>query len=72
MGNYILDFYCPACKLVVEVDGEVHAHQIDYDNERTAKLKEYGYKVLRFKNEQVIDDLPKVLAQIVSVAVSRF
>ena len=64
VGNFILDFYCPACKLVVEIDGEIHASQTEYDNARTAKLSEYGYRVLRFRNEQVMNDLPKVLAQI--------
>ncbi|GGA52756.1 endonuclease domain-containing protein [Okeania sp. KiyG1] len=68
VGNFILDFYCPSCKLVVELDGEIHTHQTDYDDDRTAKLAEYGYKVLRFRNEQVIDDLPKVLAEIRRVA----
>ena len=68
IGNFILDFYCPACKLVVEVDGEIHVHKIDYDNERTAKLTQYGYKVLRFSNKQVTNDLPTVLAEIKRVA----
>ena len=68
VGNFILDFYCPACKLVVEVDGDIHDFQTDYDDARTAKLAEYGYKVLRFSNEQVMNDLPKVLAEIRRVA----
>ncbi|BAU65773.1 hypothetical protein STA3757_31640 [Stanieria sp. NIES-3757] len=68
VGSFILDFYCPSCKLVVEVDGEVHACQAEYDDARTAKLAEYGYKVLRFSNEQVINDLPTVLAEIRRVA----
>jgi len=68
VGNFILDFYCPAIRLVVEVDGEIHDSQTEYDNARTAKLTEYGYKVLRFKNEQVMNDLPKVLAEIRGVA----
>ena len=70
VGNFILDFYCPSCKLVVEVDGEIHNHQTEYDNARTSKLAEYGYKVLRFSNEQVINNLPKVLTEIRRVALS--
>ena len=46
VGNFILDFYCPSCKLVVEVDGTIHDDQIEYDEARTAKLAEYGYKYL--------------------------
>ena len=68
VGNFILDFYCPSCKLVVEVDGEIHIHQTEYDEASTAKLAEYGYKVLRFTNEQVMNDLPQVLAEIRRVA----
>ena len=72
VGNFILDFYCPACKLAVEVDGEVHIDRIEYDRERTAKLNQYGYRVLRFSNEQVINNLPAVLAEIKRVAFLRF
>ena len=70
VGNFILDFYCPACKLVVEIDGEIHAYQTDYDDARTSKLAEHGYKVLRFSNKQVMNDLPKVIAEIKRVAFS--
>ena len=66
VGNFILDFYCPSCKLVIEVDGEIHDRpfQIERDRARTAKLEEYGYRVLRFSNERVMNDLPQVLAEI--------
>lgn len=70
VGNFILDFYCPAYKLVVEVDGKIHDHQIEYDAARSAQLAEYGYKVLRFRNEQVMNDLPEVLAEIKDVILS--
>lgn len=68
VGNFILDFYCPACKLAVEVDGEIHVQQIDYDEARTSELAKYGYKVLRFTNEQVMNNLPQVLEEIKRVA----
>ena len=68
VGNFILDFYCPSCKLVVEVDGKIHDRQTEYDDARTTKLTEYGYKVLRFSNEQVMKNLPKILAEIKRVA----
>ena len=64
VGNFILDFYCPSRKLVIEMDGEIHSSQIEYDVERSKKLAEYGYRVLRFSNEEVIDDLPGVLKRI--------
>jgi len=68
VGNFILDFYCPACKLAIEIDGKVHDFQVEYDAERTSKLAEYGYTVLRFTNEQVMNDLPQVLTKIKRVA----
>jgi very-short-patch-repair endonuclease len=68
VGNFILDFYCPACKLAVEVDGEIHVQQIDYDEARTSELAKYGYKMLRFTNEQVMNNLPQVLEEIKRVA----
>ena len=55
---------------MIEVDGEVHTNQKDYDDARTAKLAEYGCQVLRFTNREVINNLPKVLAEIKRVAVS--
>jgi very-short-patch-repair endonuclease len=68
VGNFILDFYCAARKLVVEVDGEIHEQQIDYDGERTSKLAEYGYRVLRFSNEQILNNLTEVLSEIKQAA----
>ena len=64
VGNFILDFYCPCCKLVIEVDGEIHCDRFEYDNARSNKLAEYGYTVLRFSNERVMNKLPQVLAEI--------
>jgi very-short-patch-repair endonuclease len=51
VGNFILDFYCAAHKLVVEVDGGIHETQIEYDAARTTELESYGYTIVRFMNE---------------------
>ena len=64
VGQFILDFYCPAHKLAVELDGNVHAGNEEQDAARTAHLSAYGYRVLRFTNDQVMTELPDVLAQI--------
>ena len=54
VGRFIADFSCPAAKLVVEIDGDSHAQQADYDAERTRWLmEEKSYRVLRFTNEDV-------------------
>ena len=64
VGGFIFDFFCPQCKLVVELDGEIHDAQEEYDTARTEQLEVYGYRVLRFRNEEVFTDLPSVLERI--------
>ena len=49
VGRFILDFFCAEYRLVVEVDGEIHATQIEHDTERTRLLGEFGYRVIRFR-----------------------
>jgi very-short-patch-repair endonuclease len=71
VGRFIVDFYCPSCKLVIEVDGGIHDQQQIYDNARTERLESFGYSVLRFSNEAVIHDLPSVLSQIAQAAEER-
>lgn len=46
VGRFILDFWCPEARLVVEVDGEIHEHQQERDTERTAMLELYDYHVI--------------------------
>lgn len=65
IAGYIVDFYCPAAKLVIEVDGDVHDGQQGYDQERDKLMKVLGYRVLRFKNREIVDELGKVLGVIV-------
>ena len=67
IGSYVLDFYCPASKLVVEVDGA--AHSMGGGPERDARrdlwLGERDLRVVRFAAADVINDLPSVIAEIV-------
>jgi very-short-patch-repair endonuclease len=64
IGHYIADFSCRKPMLVIEVDGDSHAWQHDYDVVRTAYLEEQGYKVIRIWNADVMDNLDGVLALI--------
>jgi very-short-patch-repair endonuclease len=66
ISNYIVDFYCNECKLVIELDGKFHTpgEAKEYDAARTALLNELGITVLRFWNEEVINDPAKVLEKI--------
>jgi len=66
IDNYIVDFYCDECKLVIEVDGDIHNRHDnpEYDNNKTADLQVLGLKVLRFKNQEVLKNTSKVLSEI--------
>ncbi len=65
VGNFIVDFFCAKAKLVVEVDGDVHATQADYDAARTHWLEEQRqYRVIRFTNEDVFRRMDAVLEEI--------
>jgi very-short-patch-repair endonuclease len=62
--GFIADFYCHAARLVIEVDGEIHQQQADYDAERDRVLSARGLRLLRIKNEDVRQNLDRVLARI--------
>ncbi len=66
IGNYIVDFYCASEKLIVELDGQVHQNHtaMEYDEKRTMFLNGLGYKVKRFENKMVFDNLRSVLMEI--------
>ena len=64
IGRFVVDFYCPARRLVIEVDGESHAYQAEYDVSRTAWLEMQGYHILRFTNADVRENINAVLAAI--------
>jgi len=61
---FIADFYCHKVRLVVEIDGEIHNYQMEYDIGRTAELEKFDIKVIRFSNEEVILDIEKVISKI--------
>ncbi|MBS1778959.1 MAG: endonuclease domain-containing protein [Bacteroidetes bacterium] len=64
--NYIVDFYCSSEKLIIELDGEIHQAPMNIinDKERDTRLHELGYKVLRFPNNDVLNNINQVLYQI--------
>ena len=64
VGGFIVDFYCRELNLVVEIDGEIHDHQLASDREREEKLHGQGIRIMRFANEHIVDHLPNVLAAI--------
>ncbi len=66
LGPYILDFYCPERRLVIEVDGAVHEsiEAQEKDQRRTANLRAEGLTVLRITNSDVLDHLDDILMRI--------
>ena len=64
IGKRIIDFACPQAKLAIELDGSQHALEQDADEQRTAELMRYGYRVLRFWNNEVLENLEGVLITI--------
>lgn len=66
IANFIVDFYCHECKLAIELDGNFHtgSEAKEYDKSRTALLNELEITVLRFWNEEVINDSENVLRKI--------
>ena len=63
---YVADFYCHEERLIIEVDGGIHSDRRirEYDENRTAELNRYGIRILRFSNEQVINNDDKVISEI--------
>jgi very-short-patch-repair endonuclease len=64
IDRYVVDFYCHAAKLVVELDGKQHEWFADYDSGRTEILERLGIRVIRFTNDEVCNDVDAVLARI--------
>jgi len=66
IDRYVVDFYAPEFKLVIELDGPIHQRidQQDYDRERESHLELFGITILHFNNEELIEDTDKVLGTI--------
>ena len=66
IDGFIVDFYCHAAGLVIEVDGGVHQQQVKYDAERDGILASRGLKIIRIQNEDIRQNLEGVLSRIVA------
>lgn len=66
IGSFVVDFYCPSAKLVLEIDGSVHDTQKArvYDAHRQNMIEQLGLRVLRFTNDEILDSLDTVLVRI--------
>jgi very-short-patch-repair endonuclease len=61
IGPYIVDFASRNPMLVIELDGDSHGHQADYDQKRTEYLEKLRYRVVRFSNKEVMENMEGVL-----------
>ncbi len=73
LDGLVLDFYCPEIRLCVELDGGVHDAdaQRERDAARTAHLELRGVHVIRFRNQEVLDDMRSVLTRIAKAAAAQ-
>jgi len=67
-NSYIADFYCASKRLIIEIDGGIHERKDIKENDKIREqfIKEWGYRIIRFSNKQVFEELNKVLQDIVA------
>jgi very-short-patch-repair endonuclease len=68
---FIADFYCHEVRLVIEIDGEIHNQQKEYDDGRSAEMEKYFIKVIRFINSEVENNIEDVIKIIENEIMSR-
>jgi very-short-patch-repair endonuclease len=66
IGCYFVDFVCYENKLVIELDGSKHLEKEEEDNQRTAELNRIGFDVLRFTNDDVMNEINAVIEEIMN------
>ena len=66
---YIVDFYCSKANLVIEIDGDTHFsdEEIEFDKKRTTRLESLGFKVIRFNNNEIINNFDNCAEEILSI-----
>ncbi len=66
IGNYLVDFYCPRANLILELDGGQHYTEegVNKDKSRDAYMKQEGYRVLRFSDKAVFENLHGIMERI--------
>lgn len=64
--NYVVDFYCPQSRLIIEIDGSSHISKQEYDKYRESYLSAFATKIIKFKNDDVLTNLEGVIETIKS------
>ncbi|HEX6042535.1 endonuclease domain-containing protein [Longimicrobium sp.] len=68
LDGFVIDFFCAEARLCVELDGGIHDPQQERDAARTAQLEARGLRVIRFRNEEVENEMDSVLRRIAKAA----
>jgi very-short-patch-repair endonuclease len=58
---FITDFYCHEARLVIEIDGDIHSQQREYDDGRSAEMEKFSIKVIRFTNSEIENNINYVI-----------
>lgn len=66
INRFIADFCCEETKLVIEIDGDTHVGNEEYDIDRTKMIQSLGYRIIRFTNREVLRNIDNVLEYILN------
>ena len=69
--NFIVDFFVPEIKLIIEIDGSSHFNKGEYDRFREDKLKELGFELIRFKEGDVLQNIDNIKVELMHIFDSR-
>jgi very-short-patch-repair endonuclease len=69
--NFIVDFFVPEIKLIIEIDGSSHFNKGEYDRFREDKLKELGFELVRFKEGDILQNIDNVQIELMHIFESR-
>jgi very-short-patch-repair endonuclease len=61
LNKYIVDFYCPKIKLIIEIDGKTHENKYMYDKKREEEIKSKNYNIIRFRDIDINNNIEGVL-----------
>jgi very-short-patch-repair endonuclease len=71
IAGFIVDFYCHKAALVVEVDGDIHDLQQEEDARREKALRDMGLRIVRFRNDEILKNLSRVVERMKELALTR-
>ena len=71
IDSFIIDFYSPELRMGIEIDGDTHAEQIEYDQSRTKILENLGIKIIRYTNLEVMQNIAGVCDNLIEEIAKR-